>query len=160
MNFPNAKTRTISVSAQCQWCSEWFEHYYSPSKNTRFCSKRCSTFARLQAIHGTYEERILANIDYDAVNGCWLWRGPMFKAGYGLIAYHQVWTGVHRVAWMEFRGHIPTGALVLHGCDVRPCCNPGHLRPGTYTENNRETVLRGRQKFYFGDEWRQFRVLN
>lgn len=75
-------------------------------------------------------------------NGCW-----EFKGG----TYGNVWTAdqrlvkAHRFAWMLEHGD-PGKALVLHDCDNPPCVRvgPGHLRLGTYAENMRDCVKRGR----------------
>ena len=50
----------------------------------------------------------------------------------------------HRVAWKLANGPIPPRLMVLHSCDVPPCCNPAHLHLGTAADNSREMVERGR----------------
>jgi hypothetical protein len=42
---------------------------------------------------------------------------------------------------------IRKGYLACHTCDVRACINPDHLYEGTVTDNNRDTVRRGRHKY-------------
>lgn len=41
----------------------------------------------------------------------------------------------HRLALALSRGPVPADALVIHGCDNPPCCNPAHLRLGTHADN-------------------------
>lgn len=54
--------------------------------------------------------------------------------------------GAHRVAYEIANGPIPDDLWVLHSCDNPPCCNPSHLRVGTYKDNVRDRVERDRSK--------------
>lgn len=65
---------------------------------------------------------------------CWIWTGAK-KRGYGTL--DQV--GSHRLAYLHFRGPIPTGLILDHLCRVRNCVNPWHLEAVTHKEN----ILRG-----------------
>jgi hypothetical protein len=51
----------------------------------------------------------------------------------------------HRVSWTITKGTIPNEMLVLHKCDNPPCVNPNHLFLGTFKDNNRDTIRKGRQ---------------
>jgi hypothetical protein len=77
-------------------------------------------------------------------SGCWLWTAGMGRGGYGAYAIFQRQLGAHRASWQIYRGEIPDGLWVLHKCDVRNCVNPDHLFLGTPTDNNRDTVQKGR----------------
>jgi hypothetical protein len=53
----------------------------------------------------------------------------------------------HRVAVMFSRGLVvPADKLVCHRCDNKPCVEPSHVYVGTSTNNNRDTIERGRRK--------------
>ena len=92
------------------------------------------------------QKKILDNVIPDE-NGCWIWQKSFGSHGYGNIATggHRNET-VHRVSHEVFIGEIPKGQLVLHSCDNRKCCNPEHLRSGTYKDNSSDAISRGRNK--------------
>jgi HNH endonuclease len=52
---------------------------------------------------------------------------------------------VHRLIWEWTNGPIPDGLGLLHACDNPPCCNPGHLAPGTSPQNTADRDRKGRQ---------------
>ena len=92
----------------------------------------------------TLETRLLAKLDRS--NGCWLWKGSLFKTGYGQIAIEKGRPGyTHRVSYELFCGYIPAHLYVLHRCDVRNCCNPEHLFLGTQKENVHDMIAKGKQ---------------
>jgi hypothetical protein len=72
-------------------------------------------------------------VDVRGPNDCWLWTGticgPDFREGigYGNLTVNKQKRLSHRVAFELTFGAIPIGLEVLHKCDVKRCCNPGHL---------------------------------
>lgn len=68
----------------------------------------------------------------------------------------------HRVSIMFALGTLAEDKLVCHRCDNKPCVEPSHLYVGTFADNNRDTVTRGRRglrektwpKFTTWDEWK------
>ena len=74
---------------------------------------------------------------------CWIWAG----ATVGTYGQHKspgtVWLA-HRFSWFLVNGPIPHGKQINHSCDVRLCCNPGHLHLGTPQTNIAEAISRKR----------------
>lgn len=76
--------------------------------------------------------------------GCWEWAGERRVWGYGTIRYLSGHVVAHRAAYETWVGPIPEGHVVRHKCDNPPCINPDHLETGTYADNSRDMVERGR----------------
>jgi hypothetical protein len=79
-------------------------------------------------------------------DGCWLWRAWVTKDGYGGFRWT---TGenmrAHRAAYRLLHGDVPADVVICHHCDNPLCVRPDHLYAGTATDNNRDTVRRGRR---------------
>lgn len=89
--------------------------------------------------------RLKTRVLIDA-SGCWIWQGSTSKDMYGQIKVAGGVVSTHRLAYMAAKGEIPRGKVIRHQCDVRPCCNPGHLIVGDHEDNTQDTVDRGRAK--------------
>lgn len=76
---------------------------------------------------------------------CWEYLGGRFSTGYGRISNGPGRAlYAHRVIYENTVGPIPKGLVVRHRCDNRVCVNPDHLETGTYADNSKDMVLRGR----------------
>lgn len=78
-------------------------------------------------------------------NSCWLWKGTRFKKSYGMFWLNGTMRGAHRAIFLLMGKTIPKGMVVMHLCDNKICVNPKHLKIGTSSDNNRDTVLKGRR---------------
>lgn len=87
-------------------------------------------------------ERFMAQIDNSG--SCWEWTGTRHRQGYGWFGMGGKKIMAHRAAYTLFVGPIPKGLLVCHRCDNPSCANPEHLFLGTYRDNNRDCVAKGR----------------
>ena len=78
-------------------------------------------------------------------NGCHEWQSKRDRAGYGQFTLKSgCHVRAHRFAWMIAYGEIPTAMLVCHHCDNPSCVNPEHLFIGTYSDNAKDMVAKGR----------------
>lgn len=57
-------------------------------------------------------------------SGCWLWEG---KGMYGRVIFDKKRMYAHRLAFLAYKGLIPSKKHIIHKCH-NPCCvNPEHL---------------------------------
>lgn len=93
----------------------------------------------------------LRSMTFADVNGCWNWTGEKRPKGYGVVIHAGEKIAAHRLMFaLTYPDISITGRLVCHHCDNPACINPGHLYAGTYTDNNRDTVRRGRYRNQYG----------
>jgi hypothetical protein len=57
----------------------------------------------------------------------------------------------HRMAWYLHTGDMPAAHTVIrHKCDTPLCVEPGHLEPGSQTDNMQDMWERGRSNYLGG----------
>lgn len=97
--------------------------------------------------HGPVEQRFWRMANKRGEDDCWEWSGNRLPKGYGVIGKGGKGNGVitaHRLSYTMHKGEIPPSMVVMHSCD-NPCCvNPKHLSVGTYSDNNNDSVAKGR----------------
>jgi len=102
-----------------------------------------AVFSRNGQRYPTLEARLIANSVLHPFCDCWLWLGKTSKRRGGRvdgrislrIAGKHVSRRAHRVSYEHFRGPIPEGYEVDHGCRNTLCINPAHLEAVTPEEN-------------------------
>lgn len=83
---------------------------------------------------------ILDRVKISKRTGCWLWQKST-AAGYGQFGIKRPnkklkVVRAHRFVYELVYGKVPNKILVRHvKCRNRRCCNPSHLKAGTYTDN-------------------------
>lgn len=80
-------------------------------------------------------------------NGCWEYTRSKFPNGYGQVRYFDKGMGAHRLSYMICHGEIPSGKMVLHSCDNKPCINPSHLFLGTAKDNKHDSMNKDRHAY-------------
>ncbi len=91
--------------------------------------------------------RFWSKVDIRSSNDCWSWKAGRFDFGYGQFWFEGKTMKAHRMAWILTHGKIPDNKLVLHKCDNPPCVNPKHLWVGTYRDNTRDMIIKGRDNY-------------
>lgn len=76
-------------------------------------------------------------------DGCWRWIASFFNE-YGSFYLDGKTTSAHRASFILFNGQIGDGLVVRHTCDHPWCVAPKHLVLGTYEQNSRDMIARGR----------------
>jgi hypothetical protein len=113
--------------------------------------------ARMDRARRVGLEWIRDRVEIDPERGCWIWQGRVSAKGYGVTSVAGSGpVRIHRLAWELHHGRsLPDGAMALHSCDVRECCNPEHIRPGTALENARDMAERKRGRVARGEAKRR-----
>lgn len=106
---------------------------------------------RIKPIRGDNERFDAATMPLPE-SGCLIWMNRCDRDGYGLFTVTSGSIRAHRFAWMRVYGEIPEGMFICHKCDVPGCVNIDHLYLGTATDNNRDTVRRGRYVAQCGEK--------
>jgi len=98
-------------------------------------------------------ESFLSRINTCTEDACWPWTGARNNSGYGTVRYQGRVQTAHRLAAflaglvcsVEAPKNRRGSGFILHQCDNPLCCNPAHMRVGTYAENQREAYARKRR---------------
>ncbi len=145
----NQYTGRPHVKHQCKQCNAEFSvpAWWPNSKTAKFCSIPCRDAYRRDPARAFWPK---VNKDgpipphQPQLGPCWIWTGRKTSQGYGRLG--ERYANIHRLSWQIHNGNIPDGLCVLHRCDNPPCVNPAHLFLGTYTDNARDMVSKGRNR--------------
>lgn len=116
-------------------------------------STKCATvrYTSMRSIALKDYARLESKIQRVPFSGCWIWTAGTRRGGYGQFSFSGELISAHRAAYLMFRGPIAEGQLVCHRCDVRSCINPDHLFLGSYQDNNRDAIRKGRGNRTYGE---------
>lgn len=131
----------LTTSPPCKNCGK--TRHLRKGLSLDYCSFECSMLHRYP--HKTAAD-FWARVDTSDPVGCWRWTGAInWRTGYGAVRWLAKVVSAHRLAYQLTIGAIPPGLLVMHTCDERECCNPAHLRLGTYANNHADMVAKERR---------------
>lgn len=100
------------------------------------------------------EDRIKSKITKK--NGCWIWKGAVFKSGYGQLRIggrNGRLMRAHRVSYECFREKISDGLEIDHLCRNTLCVNPDHLQAVTHSINMQRRRDSGLNYCKHGHRW-------
>lgn len=125
----------------CKTCGTSF--HAKPAAKRVYCSREC--MAKAYDLGLSFAERFWRFVDQRGTDDCWPWTGWIFSRNpYGGFSYGGKNHRAHKVAYELTYGDVPEGLVVMHTCDNPPCCNPAHLKVGTFAENTEDMVRKGR----------------
>lgn len=97
--------------------------------------------------HAPVLQRFVRSLVEAGSDECWPWPSGTKSKTYGRIqegGRGSKYIGAHRFAYELSKGQIPDGMVVMHSCDNRTCVNPAHLSIGTFGDNTRDAIRKGR----------------
>lgn len=94
----------------------------------------------------TKMKRFWDKVDVKNKDECWPWIGATNPAGYGKLHVDGKFIDAHRMAYHIHYDEHPGNLLVCHSCDNPTCVNPHHLWLGTYSDNIRDSISKGRNR--------------
>lgn len=84
-----------------------------------------------------FKEKILNKIKITN-SGCWEYTGSIDKAGYGQLSVLKCSKKIaaHRLMYFANNLNANQNVIVRHTCNNKKCCNPDHLKSGSYRDNS------------------------
>lgn len=118
-------------------------------------------YGKFERVSGNMTKRIMARVKVNEQTDCWEWQGYKCKKGYGRITISSgKYVLVHRYMYEHCVGKIPDGLFVCHSCDNPKCCNPEHLWVGTDSDNQQDSIEKGRKNAPCGEKHWKSKITN
>jgi len=94
---------------------------------------------------GDFEQAFLQHIDTSGGDdACHPWTHSKNAGGYGHFTKHGYTALAHRLRYAMSEPDSVHAQVVMHLCDNPQCCNPRHLRAGSYSDNAQDMHTKGR----------------
>jgi hypothetical protein len=123
-------------------CPQCDRSYTSP-RRSECCSRSCAAAFWQARKKPSADERFWSKVD--RAGDCWLWTGSKDGRGYGHFQpVNGRGMGAHRWSYARAYGPIPQSLYVCHHCDNPSCVNPAHLFLGTASDNQQDSIRKGR----------------
>lgn len=104
------------------------------------------------------EKRFWSKVSIGKKRECWNWSASCTSHGYGYFSLSHYVDGEHRKYILAHRFSLmlkldteTLNGWCLHSCDNKACCNPNHLRLGTYYDNLNDALKRDRFAHQLGE---------
>jgi hypothetical protein len=95
---------------------------------------------------GDFEQAFLQHIDTSGGDdACHIWTHTKTKLGYGHFTKHGYTALAHRLRYAMAEPDSIHAQVIMHLCDNPQCCNPRHLRAGSYADNTQDMLTKGRR---------------
>ena len=104
--------------------------------------------------------RFWSKVNKGTEDECWEWQAGKNNKGYGAFKFGGSTIGAHRFSYLLARGSIPVGMQVCHHCDNPGCVNPKHLFVGTQSDNQQDSVAKGRDNPPWGEKCGKAKLCN
>jgi len=151
----------MKKSKRCEVCKKDFY----PRKDKYDKARTCSVNCRCKLAGNISKEKYIAKWDalteYEKKNEmmkaffkhvektdtCWIWINAnkgKDKLPYGSLCFRGKRYNAHKLSWIIHNGKVIENNIVCHKCDNASCVNPDHLFLGTYTDNQRDKLKKGR----------------
>ena len=90
-------------------------------------------------------DRFTAKYIINNDTGCWNWTAALNSNGYGVFGVNPGRAMLaHRYSFLISNGFLPV--CVCHRCDNKKCVNPDHLFGGSYLDNTKDAISKGRHR--------------
>ncbi len=114
---------------------------------------------RIPELSADEVKRFWSRVNRGTEEECWEWLGCTVRGGYGQIWFSGKKYAAHRVAYVLAKGAIPQDKIVMHIFDNSGCCNPGHIKLGTLSENTIDSCIKMRRARFSASQIREIRRL-
>lgn len=141
----NHPDKPASAHGLCQSCYMKQRRARSPSYIPRYENGRT---VKIIINLGDFEDAFLSRIDTSGgPDACHPWTHARGEGGYGVFKRHGHKVLAHRLRLAMSDPDSISAPVIMHACDNPQCCNPRHLRAGTYSDNVQDMLSKGRGRY-------------